>query len=173
VTPAQYGAPPLAVATSHGGVPAGSGDRPTGDGEREETEMAYGEAEQGRAEGEHCLLGDQEQQAGPGHGGKNVRRLCGAGPQLVDGVPAVVEGVPAVVEGVPAAPGPDRLDGDGRAISVPRQRLGEPDGGDEPQPPPGPACRTDRPGWAGAHRHGAVRPRQRANRRERPPRRWC
>ncbi|MGW0434227.1 hypothetical protein ACWDV4_17010 [Micromonospora sp. NPDC003197] len=34
-------------------------------------------------------------------------------------------------------------------------------------------CRTDRPGWAGAHRHGAVRPRQRTHRRERPPRRWC
>lgn len=36
-----------------------------------------------------------------------------------------------------------------------------------------PACRTDRQGWAGAHRHGGVRPRQRAARRERPPRRWC
>jgi hypothetical protein len=35
------------------------------------------------------------------------------------------------------------------------------------------ACRSDRPGWAGAHRHGAVRPRRRANRRERPPDRWC
>ncbi|SDY92676.1 hypothetical protein SAMN05421684_2352 [Asanoa ishikariensis] len=36
-----------------------------------------------------------------------------------------------------------------------------------------PACRSDRPGWAGAHRHGAVRPRRRASRRERPPDRWC
>ena len=36
-----------------------------------------------------------------------------------------------------------------------------------------PACRSERPGWAGAHRHGAVRPRRRATRRERPPDRWC
>lgn len=35
------------------------------------------------------------------------------------------------------------------------------------------ACRSERPGWAGAHQHGAVRPRRRANRRERPPDRWC
>ncbi|MBE1492645.1 hypothetical protein [Plantactinospora soyae] len=36
-----------------------------------------------------------------------------------------------------------------------------------------PGCQTDRPGWAGAHRHGAVRPSRRAVRRDRPPRRWC
>ncbi|GIF75182.1 hypothetical protein [Asanoa siamensis] len=36
-----------------------------------------------------------------------------------------------------------------------------------------PACRSERPGWAGAHRHGAVRPRRRASRKERPPDRWC
>lgn len=34
-------------------------------------------------------------------------------------------------------------------------------------------CRSNRDGWAGAHRHGAVRPRPRTARRERPPRRWC
>jgi hypothetical protein len=34
-------------------------------------------------------------------------------------------------------------------------------------------CQTDRPGWAGSYRHGAVRPRPRTRRRERPPRRWC
>lgn len=34
-------------------------------------------------------------------------------------------------------------------------------------------CRTDRPGWAGGHRHGAVRPRPRTSRRQRPPGRWC
>ncbi|MEO3748708.1 hypothetical protein [Plantactinospora sp. B5E13] len=34
-------------------------------------------------------------------------------------------------------------------------------------------CQTDRPGWAGAHRHGAVRPSHRRVRRDRPPRRWC
>ena len=39
--------------------------------------------------------------------------------------------------------------------------------------PPVRACRSELPGWAGAHRHGAVRPRRRATRRERPPDRWC
>jgi hypothetical protein len=34
-------------------------------------------------------------------------------------------------------------------------------------------CRADRPGWAGAHRHGGVRPRPPAVRGLRPPRRWC
>jgi hypothetical protein len=49
--------------------------------------------------------------------------------------------------------------------------------GDERTAPPDlvPAreCRTELHGWAGAHRHGAVRPRRRTSRRERPPRRWC
>jgi hypothetical protein len=34
-------------------------------------------------------------------------------------------------------------------------------------------CRTDLRGWAGAHLHGAVRPRRRAVGRGRPPGRWC
>jgi hypothetical protein len=34
-------------------------------------------------------------------------------------------------------------------------------------------CRTDLRGWAGAHSHGAVRPRRRAVGRGRPPGRWC
>ena len=34
-------------------------------------------------------------------------------------------------------------------------------------------CRSDLPGWAGAHLHGAVRPRRRAPGRGRPPGRWC
>ncbi|WP_148086548.1 hypothetical protein [Micromonospora sp. HM5-17] len=34
-------------------------------------------------------------------------------------------------------------------------------------------CRTNRPGWAGGHRHGAVRPARRIIPRDRPPRRWC
>lgn len=34
-------------------------------------------------------------------------------------------------------------------------------------------CRTDLRGWAGAHLHGAVRPRRRAPGRGRPPGRWC
>lgn len=36
-----------------------------------------------------------------------------------------------------------------------------------------PACRSQSDGWAGAHRHLAVRPRPRGARRERPPDRWC
>ena len=44
------------------------------------------------------------------------------------------------------------------------------------EPVPGPrrvGCRTDLRGWAGAHLHGAVRPRRRAVGRGRPPGRWC
>ena len=56
-----------------------------------------------------------------------------------------------------------------------------------PAPPPAPSaedepgtdvpsrggCRTALRGWAGAHLHGAVRPRRRAAGRGRPPGRWC
>ncbi|MET0418615.1 MAG: hypothetical protein ABW022_21585 [Actinoplanes sp.] len=62
----------------------------------------------------------------------------------------------------------------------------EPTPDDTPAPPtaqpvdddvvPGPSrvgCRTDLRGWAGAHLHGAVRPRRRAAGRGRPPGRWC
>ncbi|WP_203788901.1 hypothetical protein [Paractinoplanes rishiriensis] len=41
---------------------------------------------------------------------------------------------------------------------------------------PGPSrmgCLTELRGWAGAHLHGAVRPRRRAAGRGRPPSRWC
>ena len=34
-------------------------------------------------------------------------------------------------------------------------------------------CRTELRGWAGAHLHGAVRPRRRTMSRGRPPGRWC
>lgn len=62
--------------------------------------------------------------------------------------------------------------------------AGEPAAVDPPAPPAAdegmtaPAgrnsgCRSDRPGWAGAHSHGAVRPRRRAVGQGRPPRRWC
>ena len=40
-------------------------------------------------------------------------------------------------------------------------------------PPVRGTCRTDLRGWAGAHLHGAVRPRRRASGRGRPPGRWC
>jgi hypothetical protein len=89
---------------------------------------------------------------------------------------------------------PGRADGESRVRepdvplpgrALPRRACHEP--GREPAPEPArddvapeelapgrpPACRSERPGWAGAHRHGAVRPRRRTNRRERPPDRWC
>jgi hypothetical protein len=46
----------------------------------------------------------------------------------------------------------------------------------EDEPVAGPSrvgCRTELRGWAGAHLHGAVRPRRRAVGRGRPPGRWC
>jgi hypothetical protein len=44
---------------------------------------------------------------------------------------------------------------------------------DSDQVPSRVGCRTDLRGWAGAHLHGAVRPRRRAAGRGRPPGRWC
>jgi hypothetical protein len=62
----------------------------------------------------------------------------------------------------------------------------EPTPAEEPPATPAPAddetgdfvpsrggCRTALRGWAGAHLHGAVRPRRRAAGRGRPPGRWC
>ncbi|MFI5491814.1 hypothetical protein [Actinoplanes sp. NPDC051859] len=47
--------------------------------------------------------------------------------------------------------------------------------GDEPTDdvPHRGGCRSELRGWAGAHLHGAVRPRRRAAGRGRPPGRWC
>ncbi|GIJ78589.1 hypothetical protein SAMN05443287_10966 [Micromonospora phaseoli] len=56
--------------------------------------------------------------------------------------------------------------------SVPRQRAAEPPAPGQPESTTG-GCRSVLPGWAGAHRHGPVRPAHRSLRRERPPRRWC
>ncbi|GAA4451640.1 hypothetical protein GCM10023170_039260 [Phytohabitans houttuyneae] len=118
--------------------------------------MAHGEAEHGSAESEqHYLLGEH------GVPGRHLRWVCGAGPQPVDeaaaaGVTGVAPSAPAEASDAPAAEPP--LD-EGRKL-VPERR--------------GPAvCRSSQSGWAGAHRHGAVRPRARATRRERPPDRWC
>jgi hypothetical protein len=48
-------------------------------------------------------------------------------------------------------------------------------GDDEPAPAAAGrgGCLTERQGWAGAHLHGAVRPRRRAAGRGCPPGRWC
>ncbi|WP_433386831.1 hypothetical protein [Micromonospora sp. KLBMP9576] len=109
--------------------------------------MAHGEAEQGCAQGEPCRPGHHEQPAAAKH-----RRLTG--------------GFPAHSAEHPAR-APERAEDD---VAVPRQRGTEPAeaGSAAPQ-----GCQSDLPGWAGAHRHGPVRPRQRDARREGPPRRWC
>lgn len=44
---------------------------------------------------------------------------------------------------------------------------------DDADTPARDGCRTRLRGWAGAHLHGAVRPRRRAVGRGRPPGRWC
>jgi hypothetical protein len=106
--------------------------------------MAHGEAEHGCAQGEPCRPGHHDAQAA-----KHRRAAGGA---------------------YPAEPLGGRADED---APVPRQRAGEPALPGEPEPDTSAGCRSDLPGWAGAHRHGPVRPRQRATRRERPPRRWC
>ncbi|MEU8169507.1 hypothetical protein [Micromonospora sp. NPDC049004] len=110
--------------------------------------MAHGEAEHGCAQGEPCRLGHHDPQAA----GKPRRPVGGASAH-----PAESTG------GRPA----ERADDD---VAVPRQRATEPA---PPEPDDVTGCRSELPGWAGAHRHGPVRPRQRATRRERPPRRWC
>ncbi|MEU5941669.1 hypothetical protein ABZ807_21350 [Micromonospora sp. NPDC047548] len=132
--------------------------------------MAHGEAEHGCAQGEPCRLGHHEQQ-GPL---RPHRRLAA---------------VPCPTE--QAGRMPERAD---EEVAVPRQRPAEAAAPEESTPwpcgvEPGPrpraaepvesdrstpqACRSDLAGWAGAHRHGPVRPARRPDRRERPPHRWC
>ncbi|MBY8873848.1 hypothetical protein K7640_18625 [Micromonospora sp. PLK6-60] len=105
--------------------------------------MAHGEAD-GCTQDESCRPGHQEHP----NGGKHHRRLPGL-PH-----PAETPGLAGRADEEP---------------QVPRQRAGEPPAA-EAEPT---GCRNEVAGWAGAHRHGPVRPRQRVHRRERPPRRWC
>ncbi|MEU4378314.1 hypothetical protein [Micromonospora echinofusca] len=111
--------------------------------------MAHGEAEHGCAQGEPCRPGHHEQPAAAKH-----RRPP--------------TGFPAHAPEHPAR-APERPEDE---VTVPRQRVAEPAPG-EVESAVTRGCRSDLPGWAGAHRHGPVRPQQRATRRERPPRRWC
>ncbi|MFD6565212.1 hypothetical protein [Micromonospora profundi] len=113
--------------------------------------MAHGEAEHGCAQGEPCR---------PGH---HDHQVAGKPRRPVGGLPAH----PAH----PAEPAGCRPAEWADDAPVPRQRAGEQALPAEPDDDAG--CRSGLPGWAGAHRHGPVRPRQRATRRERPPRRWC
>lgn len=127
--------------------------------------MAH-DAEYDCAPGEqHRLLGEGAP-PGTGLGGGPLRWVCGAVPHPVEPLPVSPRGAgPEVPPDVAERTGP----------RVPRQREAGP--ADENAPVDAPdsrsGCRTELPGWAGAHRHGAVRPRSRIRRRERPPRRWC
>jgi hypothetical protein len=61
-----------------------------------------------------------------------------------------------------------------RADEEPPSALPEPPAEDDLEfVPARGGCRTRLRGWAGAHLHGAVRPRRRAVGRGRPPGRWC
>jgi hypothetical protein len=66
------------------------------------------------------------------------------GPLAADNDPALDDATPPPAEDEPVVPGPRRV-----------------------------GCRTELRGWAGAHLHGAVRPRRRAAGHGRPPGRWC
>ncbi len=118
--------------------------------------MAHGEAEHGCcAQGESCRPGPNEQPATAKH---HRRPTC-----LMQSVEPAA-GRPEE-DGPPARPR-------GAEPSLPRQRAAEPPPPEQPEPASA-TCRSDLPGWAGAHRHGPVRPAHRSVRRERPPRRWC
>ncbi|MET7709331.1 hypothetical protein [Micromonospora sp. NPDC005413] len=109
--------------------------------------MAHGEAEHGCAQGEPCRPGHHDPQAA----GKHRRPVGGASSH-------------------PVEPLVGRADDE---TTLPRQRSAEPSALAEPDSDDPAGCLSALPGWAGAHRHGPVRPRPRATRRERPPRRWC
>ncbi|MEH0842165.1 hypothetical protein V6U81_07200 [Micromonospora sp. CPCC 205711] len=122
--------------------------------------MAHGEADHGCAQGEPCRPGHHDQSGAV----RPHRRLVA---------------LPVPIDQVCWAP--EWAD---EEVSLPRQRDAETavPGGVEPGPPPHAAesdhsaprsCRSDLAGWAGAHRHGPVRPSRRPQRRERPPHRWC
>ncbi|MBM7490162.1 hypothetical protein JOD64_001384 [Micromonospora luteifusca] len=108
--------------------------------------MAHGEAEHGCAQGEPNRPGHDPQAAG------KHRRPVGGTPSH------------------PAEPLAGRAEDE---TLLPRQRSGEPNALAEPDTDVPAGCLSELSGWAGAHRHGPVRPRPRATRRERPPRRWC
>jgi len=112
--------------------------------------MAHGEAEPGCADADSRPHDPGEATAAPG---RQIRRIC-------------------------ADPTAERVRGERAEDAVDEQPGALADHVADPASGPmqggrAPACRSERPGWAGAHRHGAVRPRRRAVRRERPPDRWC
>ncbi|WFE52459.1 hypothetical protein [Micromonospora sp. WMMD1155] len=121
--------------------------------------MAHGEAEHGCAQGEPCRPGHHDPQPAGKH-----RRSVGGAPFVGGEVDALDRRLH------PGEPPAGRADDE---TPLPRQRSGEPAALGEPDVDVPAGCLSELPGWAGAHRHGPVRPRPRATRRERPPRRWC
>ncbi|GAB3153192.1 hypothetical protein GCM10027290_45650 [Micromonospora sonneratiae] len=140
--------------------------------------MAQGEADPGSADSEQpCLVNNQAAPSGPPAVARQLCRAYGAGPQPA-GETAIRPGDPAsgdpcvhwTEDCAQVGPVPCQRSGshDQDSVAEVVARVSDTDAMTAPS-----TCRTDRAGWAGAHRHGAVRPRQRVNRRERPPRRWC
>ncbi|MFC8619941.1 hypothetical protein ACFT9M_26505 [Micromonospora purpureochromogenes] len=135
--------------------------------------MAHGEAEHGCAQGEPCRLGNHEQQ-GPLRPHRRLAAVpcpteqAGRAPERADDEVTVPRQRPA--EPAPAEAATSRPRG---VEPGPRPPAGEPATSGEPDPTTPRACRSDLAGWAGAHRHGPVRPTRRPDRRQRPPHRWC
>lgn len=119
--------------------------------------MAQGEAGNGCADEEVSPLTGGSEPEPPVHGPPTLgttRWVCGIGPRELD--PPVLDEEPEPDDGID----PDDVVPDGSTVLVFRGTVPS-------------TCLTDLHGWAGAHRHGGVRPTRRKNRRQRPPRRWC
>ncbi|MFG2064724.1 hypothetical protein ACGFIK_25275 [Micromonospora sp. NPDC048871] len=122
--------------------------------------MAQGDAEHGCAQEEPSRPGTHEQpMTGKHHHHRRPTGLTPAAEPHAGWTPERGDEEPGAVRPGPAEP------------VVPRQRAAEPPV--EPVEPTVAGCLSERPGWAGAHRHAPVRPARRTTRRERPPRRWC
>ncbi|WP_083978321.1 hypothetical protein, partial [Micromonospora rosaria] len=113
--------------------------------------MAHGEAEHGCAQGESCR---------PGHHEQSATATAHRRPACAASHPALCPASQPL--GQPAAWAGERVE---EELPVPRQRTGEAvaEAGAELAG----GCLSERPGWAGAHRHGPVRPRRRSGRRGR------
>ncbi|QDY09993.1 hypothetical protein FJK98_24910 [Micromonospora sp. HM134] len=117
--------------------------------------MAHGEADHGCAQGEPCRPGhpDQPPAARP-HRRMATEQVCRAAERADDELT------------LPRQRGTETVDGAASRPAAEPGPTGQPD-------TPARACRSDLAGWAGAHRHGPVRPGRRRQRVQRPPHRWC
>jgi hypothetical protein len=134
------------------GHPVAAGWR---NGAEQEAVMAHGEADSGCADAESQP--HEPDELPPAPAGRPLRRIC-AGP---------------TAERVRVDRADDPADDDDPLECHIGDHVADAASGPMLHGGRSPACRSERPGWAGAHRHGAVRPRRRASRRERPPDRWC